>query len=188
MTTLPYDAGSFDVAVLRDVLGQARAEERLAIAAEAERVIRPGGRCLVIETAAKAGFGGLVSRAINADFHAGGGATPLLTRAGFAGVRTVAERAGPDVYRRCQAERVTRRSGSAVGIGGRRSLAIGRLLLQAVVRREPESRTPHRNLSTADRRCPTAEPSSPRQVRCHPPSTGIVSRSSTSRGRTRGRR
>jgi len=94
LTTLPYEAGAFDVAILRDVLGPARADERPAIAAEAERVIRPGGRCLVIETSAKAGFGGLVSRPINPDFHAGGGASPLLTHAGFAGVRTLAERSG----------------------------------------------------------------------------------------------
>jgi len=94
LTTMPYEAASFDVAVLRDVLGSAPAEERPAIAAEAERVIRPGGRCLVIETAAKAGLGGLVSRPINAGFHAGGGAAPLLSGAGFAAVRTLAERAG----------------------------------------------------------------------------------------------
>src|SRR4051812_35883469 len=94
LTTLPYEAGSFDVAILRDVLGPARAEDRPAMAAEAERVIRPGGRCLVIETAAKAGLGGLVSRPINPEFHAGGGATPLLTSVGFAAVRTLAERDG----------------------------------------------------------------------------------------------
>ncbi|MEO7272321.1 MAG: methyltransferase domain-containing protein [Vicinamibacterales bacterium] len=94
LTTLPYESGAFDVAVLRDVLGQAPVEQRLAIAAQAERVIRPGGRCLVIETSAKAGLGGLVSRAINAEFHARGGATPLLTSVGFAAVRTLAERSG----------------------------------------------------------------------------------------------
>lgn len=94
LTALPYESGAFDVVVLRDVLGPARPEERQAIAGQAERVIRPGGRCLVIETSAKAGLGGLVSRSINAEFHAGGGATPLLTSVGFAGVRTLAERAG----------------------------------------------------------------------------------------------
>jgi ubiquinone/menaquinone biosynthesis C-methylase UbiE len=94
LTTLPFEAGTFDVAVLRDVLGSARAEERAAIAAQAERVIRPGGRCLVIETASTSSLGGLVSRSLNAEFHAAGGATPLLTSVGFAAVRTLAERAG----------------------------------------------------------------------------------------------
>jgi len=94
LTTLPYESRSFDVAVLRDVLGPARPEDRAAIAAQAERVIRPGGRCLVIETAARGGLGGLVSRRVNAEFHASGGATPLLAAVGFAAVRTLAERAG----------------------------------------------------------------------------------------------
>jgi len=94
LTALPYENGAFDVAILRDVLGPAGVEQRPAIAAETERVIRPGGRCLVIETSAKAGFGGLMSRPINAEFHAGGGAAPLLTSVGFAAVRTLAERAG----------------------------------------------------------------------------------------------
>ena len=71
-----------------------RGRRTAGIAAQVERVLRPGGRCLVIETAAKAGLGGLVSRSINAEFHAGGGAAPLLTRVGFAAVRTLAEREG----------------------------------------------------------------------------------------------
>jgi len=94
LTTLPYEAAAFDVAVLRDVLGPAAAHDRAGIAAQIVRVLRPGGRCLVIETAVKAGLGGLVSRSINAEFHAGGGATPLLLEVGFAAVRTLAERAG----------------------------------------------------------------------------------------------
>jgi threonine dehydrogenase-like Zn-dependent dehydrogenase len=94
LTTLPYEAGSFDVVVLRDALGPARAEERPVIAAQAARVLRPGGRCLVIESSSKASLGGLVSRPINAEFHASGGATPLLTSVGFAAARTLAERSG----------------------------------------------------------------------------------------------
>ena len=74
---------------------EARAAERTpAIVAEAERVLRPGGRCLVIETSAHTGLGGLVSRPVNAEFLAGGGAPPLLTAVGFAAVRTLAEREG----------------------------------------------------------------------------------------------
>jgi ubiquinone/menaquinone biosynthesis C-methylase UbiE len=94
LTTLPFDAGSFDVIVLRDVLGGAVPGDRQAIVSEARRVIRGGGRCIVIETAARAGLGGLVSRPVNPEFVAAGGAPPLLTAAGFAAVRTLAERNG----------------------------------------------------------------------------------------------
>jgi ubiquinone/menaquinone biosynthesis C-methylase UbiE len=93
LTALPYETGSFDVVVLRDVLGNAAAE-RASIAAEAQRVLRPGGRCVVIETSAHTSLGGLVSRAVNTEFLSGGGAPPLLTAAGFAAVRTLAEREG----------------------------------------------------------------------------------------------
>jgi ubiquinone/menaquinone biosynthesis C-methylase UbiE len=93
LTALPYEPGTFDVVVMRDVLGNAAAE-RGQIAAEAQRVLRPGGRCVVIETSARAGLGGLVSRQVNTEFLSSGGAPPLLTAAGFAAVRTIAEREG----------------------------------------------------------------------------------------------
>jgi ubiquinone/menaquinone biosynthesis C-methylase UbiE len=93
LTSLPYEEGAFDVVVLRDVLGSAAAE-RTPIAAEAQRVLRPGGRCVVIETSAHTSLGGLVSRPVNTEFLSGGGAPPLLTAVGFAAVRTLAEREG----------------------------------------------------------------------------------------------
>ena len=83
------------MAVLRDVLGPAPADERPAIAAQAQRVLRPG-RTLRRDrdVSAHAGLGGLVSRPVNTEFLAGGGAPPLLTAVGFAAVRTLAEREG----------------------------------------------------------------------------------------------
>ena len=94
LTALPFEAGAFDVVVLRDVLGSAPEPARAQIVAEAQRVLRPGGRCLVIETSARRGLGGFVSRPVNAELFASGGAPPLLKTAGFAAVRTLAEREG----------------------------------------------------------------------------------------------
>jgi len=93
LTSLPYEEGAFDVVVLRDVLGSAAAE-RTPIVADAQRVLRPGGRCVVIETSAHTSLGGLVSRPVNTEFLSGGGAPPLLAAVGFAAVRTLAEREG----------------------------------------------------------------------------------------------
>jgi ubiquinone/menaquinone biosynthesis C-methylase UbiE len=94
LTTLPFEPGGFDVVVLRDVLGSAAADDRTRIVTEAGRVLRPGGRCIVIETAARSGLGGLLTRPVSTEFFAGGGAPPLLQAAGFAAVRTLAERQG----------------------------------------------------------------------------------------------
>jgi ubiquinone/menaquinone biosynthesis C-methylase UbiE len=93
LTALPYEAGAFDVVVIRDVLGGA-GSSGTHIVAEAQRVLRPGGRCVVIETSAHTSLGGLVSRPLNTEFLSSGGAPPLLTAGGFAAVRTLAEREG----------------------------------------------------------------------------------------------
>jgi ubiquinone/menaquinone biosynthesis C-methylase UbiE len=94
LATLPFEESAFDVVVLRDVLGGAEPGQRMPIVAEAQRVVRPGGRCIIIETSARAGLGGLLSRPVNTEFFASDGALPLLTTAGFAAVRTLAEREG----------------------------------------------------------------------------------------------
>ena len=94
LTSLPFEAGAFDVVVLRDVLGSAPEPARPQIVAEGQRVLRPGGRCLVLETSARPGLGGFVSRPVNPQLFASGGAPPLLKGAGFAAVRTLAERNG----------------------------------------------------------------------------------------------
>ena len=94
LTALPYAADAFDVVVLRDVLGGAAVTGAAQIVAEAHRLVRPGGRCLVIETSARSVLGGLLSQPINREFRASGGAPPLMTAVGFAAVRTLAEREG----------------------------------------------------------------------------------------------
>ncbi|HXG56363.1 MAG TPA: methyltransferase domain-containing protein [Vicinamibacterales bacterium] len=60
LTMLPYDASSFDVAVLSHALTSMAAERRIATVAEARRLLRPGGRCIAIEPAARGGLAGLI--------------------------------------------------------------------------------------------------------------------------------
>src|SRR5438552_3013633 len=58
-TALPADAGPFDVVVVDDtlgLLGTRRAEERVAAVREVHRVLRVGGRVVVIGTAPRSGL------------------------------------------------------------------------------------------------------------------------------------
>lgn len=90
---LPFEDAAFDLVVVRDVL--ARFADRQALLHEVQRVLRPGGRCVTVDTTAAAGLGALFGRsrgADNAAYLAGGGAAPLLTAAGFFAVRSLAER------------------------------------------------------------------------------------------------
>jgi SAM-dependent methyltransferase len=57
----PYDDGSFDVAVVRDLLPGLTSYERHNCVSELLRVLRPGGRALIIEGAPRGGFGALLS-------------------------------------------------------------------------------------------------------------------------------
>ena len=85
--TLPLDAESFDVAVVRDVLGRAAVETRPAVLAEIRRVLRPGGRCLVIDSLPR-GFSALVSS------RAAYQPVAVLAAAGFKAARVLTERDG----------------------------------------------------------------------------------------------
>ena len=76
--TLPFDAGSFDVAVARDVLSDASPDEKTRVATSVLRVLRGGGRLLVIES----------TRRTRVD---GSALTAALSTAGFAAVRVLAE-------------------------------------------------------------------------------------------------
>ena len=85
--TLPLDAAAFDVAIVRDVLARVPAEDRLAVLAEVRRVLRPGGRCLVIDSAPH-GLGALMRSSADVDY------VSLLQTAGFKASRVLAQRNG----------------------------------------------------------------------------------------------
>jgi ubiquinone/menaquinone biosynthesis C-methylase UbiE len=92
---LPLDDHAFDIVVLRDVLPPIEPEARIRTVQEAWRVLRPGGRCLVIEGAARGGLGAVFNRAGgDPQYAASGGAPRVLEAGGFLAVRTLAERGG----------------------------------------------------------------------------------------------
>src|SRR4051812_21593095 len=95
---LPFGDAEFDLAVVDDtggVFGTLRAEDRVAAVRELVRVLRPGGRALVVGAAPRGGLGAVLSRAQNGPpFVASGDATRSLEADGFKSVRTLAEREG----------------------------------------------------------------------------------------------
>lgn len=93
--TLPYEEGSFDVAVARDVLPTLSSGERAGCLREVQRVLRPGGRIVVIEPAPRHGLGAMFGRTpIDPAYVAAGGPLAALQAAGFVAARVLAERDG----------------------------------------------------------------------------------------------
>jgi ubiquinone/menaquinone biosynthesis C-methylase UbiE len=86
--SLPLDAAAFDVAVVRGAVSRLPNESRLGCLTEVRRVLRPGGRCLVIDSARR-GLAALVGAA-SSDYATVG----LLEAAGFKAARVLAERDG----------------------------------------------------------------------------------------------
>ena len=93
-TRLPVDADAFDLAVVDDtggLLASMRAEDRVATVREVLRILRPGGRLVVMGAAARGGLGALLSRASAAPPF---DPAPSLEADGFKMVRRLAEREG----------------------------------------------------------------------------------------------
>jgi ubiquinone/menaquinone biosynthesis C-methylase UbiE len=91
LTALPYDAESFDVVVVSHLLLRLPADRRVPCLAEAARVLRGGGRCIVVQTGRRGGLAGLFRSAPQmpaSEIEAS------MQSAGFRAVRTIAERAG----------------------------------------------------------------------------------------------
>ena len=93
-TALPYEPDSFDVVTFRDALGALRPNERVASLQEAYRVLRVGGRCLVIERSVRGGLGALLSRRTLDRQYAAAGAVTALRAERFRGVRVLSDRDG----------------------------------------------------------------------------------------------
>jgi ubiquinone/menaquinone biosynthesis C-methylase UbiE len=91
--TWPFDSGSFDVAVIVDLLHTLTPDVRVRCVADVLRVLRPGGRVFVLEPAPRGGFGALISRQVAGDPNYTGAAKALSSE-GFAAVRQIAEADG----------------------------------------------------------------------------------------------
>lgn len=86
--TLPFDDGAFDVVVVRDALPRLAGESRVDCLTEVRRVLRGGGRCLVIDRVRR-GLAALVGTSAQ-DYAP----VALLEAAGFKAARVLAEREG----------------------------------------------------------------------------------------------
>ena len=97
-TQLPLANDEFDLAVVDDtagLFGTMRPEWRVAATRELVRVLRGGGRVLVVGAAPRGGLGAVLSRTQSGPpFVASGDATKALEADGFKSVRTLAEREG----------------------------------------------------------------------------------------------
>ncbi len=96
---LPFDAESFDVVVVPDLIGGLRMNERVLCLQQALKVLRPNGRCVVIEAAPRGGLGSLLSRrTLDRTYLMNGGAAGALEAEGFRAVRLLAEREGKSFF------------------------------------------------------------------------------------------
>ena len=87
---LPFDAAAFDVAIVLDVLAALDPSTRAAAVSELARVLRPGGRCLVIDGGRRGLAAMFAGRAASGDYDA----RAALDAGGFKAARVVAEREG----------------------------------------------------------------------------------------------
>jgi ubiquinone/menaquinone biosynthesis C-methylase UbiE len=93
-TRLPLEDGSFDVAIIDDtggLLASLPANDQVAAIKEVRRVLRPGGRVMVIGAAPRVGLAALFTRAQSVPPF---DPSPLLSADEFKSVRTLAERDG----------------------------------------------------------------------------------------------
>lgn len=91
---MPFDAASFDLAVVGTTTGPARVDDPRNTFLELVRVLRPGGRVVVVQQAPRGGVVGTVQATVGDGGTSAGDLRTLMTAAGFKGVRVLAERDG----------------------------------------------------------------------------------------------
>ena len=95
LSTLPFDDNVFDLVVLKNLLAEVYQNERVLCLQQAYRVLRVGGRCLVIDRGMRGGLGAAFSkRSMDPHYLRRGGANAALEAEGFRGVRLLADRDG----------------------------------------------------------------------------------------------
>jgi ubiquinone/menaquinone biosynthesis C-methylase UbiE len=87
---LPFEAASFDVAILHEVLHGVAPDARAAIVSEALRTLRAGGRAIIVDPLRRSGLAALVGGSAKSDPSYQPEA--LLRTAGCRAVRTLADR------------------------------------------------------------------------------------------------
>ena len=90
--TLAFDAGRFDIIVVQIGLGS-QPEHGVAVLSESARVVRPGGRVLVIERTRKPGLAGAFGAPAGTPID-GAAVQDALGRAGLRAARVLAETGG----------------------------------------------------------------------------------------------
>ena len=97
-TRLPAEDGAFDLAAVDDtggLFGTMRPEDRVVAIRELLRILRPGGRVMIVGASPRGGLGALLTRAQSGPpFASSGLAAQALQADGFKSVRTLAEREG----------------------------------------------------------------------------------------------
>ena len=97
-TRLPIDDGALDLAVADDtgaLFSALPPDERVGAIRELFRVLRPGGRVILVGAAGPSALGALLKGGHSTpSFAASGDANGALQREGFTSVRTLAEREG----------------------------------------------------------------------------------------------
>jgi SAM-dependent methyltransferase len=96
---LPHPDGGFDLAVIHSASGRLaslEASARRMLLDESARVLRPGGRILVIEPGTRTGLRSMLrpTPSSQAPYDAAGGALADLRAAGFSPVRELGDREG----------------------------------------------------------------------------------------------
>jgi SAM-dependent methyltransferase len=98
LRALPFEPGSFDLAVIHAMSGwlaSMRPEDRVGLLQSVHRVLRPGGRVVVIEAMPRQGLAALFrGQPVDEHYAAAGGSEGALKAEGFKPVRLLGEREG----------------------------------------------------------------------------------------------
>ena len=98
LRNLPFDDESFDLIVMHSMSGllaMMAPYTRVRCLEESHRILRTGGRMIVIEPEPRGGLGGLFrTHPVDAYYASGGGAVGALKTEGFKPVRIIADREG----------------------------------------------------------------------------------------------